>query len=149
MRSPKTPLASATESYARHHAARHTTLTRRTYGGAFARFSAFVGDPTIGDLNAENVNRYVASCGIHRHMARGDTAALKSLSKWMVRAGIFPTDPLAAVITPKTPKSRARPLDDRLIPQLLKASSETMMGPRARVDCACPSWVAPESTVGA
>ncbi|HEY8861017.1 MAG TPA: tyrosine-type recombinase/integrase [Candidatus Limnocylindria bacterium] len=132
MRSPKTPLRSAIESYARHHAARHSKLTQRTYGGAFTRFCAFVGDASIADLNATHVNRYVASCGTHRFMARGDTAALKSLAKWMVKAGILQADPLAAVITPKVPRSRARPLDDRLIPQLLKVASETTMGARDR-----------------
>lgn len=132
MRSLTTPLTSAIESYARHHAARHSKLTQRTYSGAFARFCAFTGDPTIADLSAAHVNRYVASCGAHRHMARGDTAALKSLAKWMVRAGILAADPLAAVVTPKVPRSRARPLDDRLIPQLLKIASESQMGARDR-----------------
>jgi integrase len=121
----------AVESFFRH---RHgiSPLTERYYRGSLRRFAGNANATTIADLNAENVNRYIASIRKSKHMARGDCAVLKVFAKWLVRARILHTDPLTAVTTPDVPKSRPRPFDASLLPVIKRVAGESKMGARDR-----------------
>lgn len=130
-RKPSASLDDAVESFFRH---RHgiSPLTERYYRGALRRFAAHSGAKTIADLSAENVNRYLTSIRKSKHMARGDCAVLRVFSRWLVKARILETDPLAAISTPDVPKSRPRPFDPALLPIIKRVAGESKQGARDR-----------------
>lgn len=131
---PRSPMASfdeAVQSFFRH---RHgiSPLTERYYRGSLRRFAKNANATTIADLNAENVNRYLTSIRKSKHMARGDCAVLKVFAKWLVKARILETDPLAAITTPDVPKSRPRPFDEGVVPIIQRIAGQSKQGARDR-----------------
>lgn len=131
---PRSVLASwdsVVESFFRH---RHdmSPLTARYYRGALRRFRAHADAQVIAALDAEHVNSYLSSIRESKYMARGDCAVLKVFARWLVRAGIFESDPLAAISTPRAPKSRPRPLDPSLLPVIKRVAGESRQGARDR-----------------
>lgn len=130
-RSVASTFAAAVESFFR---ARHDLKpkTVRGYRGSLERFDAWIGGGTVADLNARNVNEYIASIADHRFMARNDARALKLLAKWLVIAGYVKSDPLASVAAPKTPKWKPKPFAPDLVPVIIESAGDSRTGARDR-----------------
>lgn len=123
-RSRHSSLASAVQTFVDSHQHVLKALTMRSYVGSLRRFVEFVGEGAVVLLDADNVTAYISSVADHRYMARGDCAVLKVFAKWCVRAGYFTGDPLLSVTTPKVPKWRPKPLDDRTAERAIELAGE-------------------------
>lgn len=128
-RSLSTPLSKAIESFDRSRWDLRPS-TKRGYLKSLQRFAR--AHETLGDLTADNVNDHLASIADHRTMARNDCIALRQLSQWAMKAGIFPVDPLAGVALPKGRGGRRKPFADAEVREIIRAASDSALGPRDR-----------------
>lgn len=112
-RSLTSPYIEAIESFvASRHDLRPSTL--KGYRMGLQRFGDFVGGRdvvAISVVGATNVNAYVADAIKRRRkfLAHHDARALRLFSAWLVRARIFPVDPLSGVEVPRQPATRRQP----------------------------------------
>lgn len=122
-----TPLSEAIASFERSRWDLRPS-TKLGYLKTLRRFAQLYG--TLADLTAENVNDYLASVADHRTMARNDCIALRQLSQWATKAGIFSTDPLRSVELPRGRGGKRKPFPDGEVPAIIKAAAESSFGPR-------------------
>lgn len=132
-RTRTSPLANAIESFDAAHVYVLKPMTMRTYLGSLRRFLEFVGSESrVEDVTSEHVDRYIASVMDHRFMARNDYRALRRFSKWAVKAGYLPVDPLLSTEAPRTPKWRPKPLADNIVRLVVESAGDSRTGPRDR-----------------
>jgi integrase len=65
-------------------------------------------------------------------MARNDCIALRQLSQWATKAHIFAVDPLRGIELPRGRGGRRKPFRDAEVPAIIKAASDSALGPRDR-----------------
>ena len=126
-RSLATPLSDAITSFERSRWDLKPS-TKRGYLKTLRRFAKL--HKTIAELTAENVNDYLESVADHRTMARNDCIALRQLSQWATKARIFASDPLASVELPRGRGGKRKPFVDAEIPAIIRAASDSALGPR-------------------
>jgi len=109
------------ESYASHLAGRKCSArTIDTYRRAVRRVAVFLGDePTVADVHAESLGRYQASRHAKAPATIGkDLSAMRSYSRWCIRAKLRNDDPTLELEWPKRNEPIPRALSARELREL-------------------------------
>lgn len=106
--------------------------TKRGYTKALGRFDKYLGGGTLADLSADSVNDYLASIADHRTMARNDCIALRQLSQWATKSGIFQRDPLNGVELPKGRGGKRTAFLDTEVRTIIQIALDSTLGIRDR-----------------
>jgi integrase/recombinase XerD len=126
MRDRKSPLADTIREYldSQHH---FTPKTARNYAQVLGEFDRWLGKPTLGDLTAANVNKFIAAKGQagHHFAARNAAATLKRFAVYLSTNQIM-SGPrgsvLAAIEVPRPRKEGRKPFTDEEVGAILKAA---------------------------